>query len=322
MLIIENNSIDPYFNIATEEYLLKNFTDDFFILYQNTPSVIVGKHQNTLAEINYHYIKENKIPVVRRLSGGGTVYHDLGNLNFTFIKNAGNDKNLVDFKRFTEPIIQVLKQLGVDACFEGHNDIRVNGLKISGNAEHVFKRRVLHHGTLLFSSDLNILNESIKVPLIRYADKAVKSVRSTVTNIKDYLTEQISTDEFKSMIIQYIKSSNQDTVSYSLNSTDIDSIQKLVTEKYSTWEWNFGYSPDYHLSNKIKIDNQDVAFLISVEKGSIKSVQITGIDQGKSLEKILSGIKHSETDVRETLIIAAKQGGLKVNVEKIVQGLF
>ena len=187
MLIIQNSTTDPYFNIAVEEYLLKNFTDDCFILYQNKPSIIIGKHQNTLAEINYQYVKENNIAVVRRLSGGGTVYHDLGNLNFSFIKNSGNDKNLVDFKMYTTPIIEVLKQLGVNAEFGGHNDIQVNGFKISGNAEHIFKKRVLHHGTLLFSSDLSILNNAIKAPENRYSDKAVKSVRAVVANIKDFI---------------------------------------------------------------------------------------------------------------------------------------
>jgi lipoate-protein ligase A len=130
MFILESKTTNPYFNIAAEEYLLKNFTDDFFVLYQNEPSIIVGKHQNTLNEINYSFVKENNIPVIRRLSGGGTVYHDLGNLNFAFFKDTENDKNTVDFKKHTEPIIKALNQLGVNAKFEGHNDIRVNVLKV------------------------------------------------------------------------------------------------------------------------------------------------------------------------------------------------
>ncbi len=154
------------------------------MLWQNLPSIILGKHQNTLAEINYSFVKENNIPVVRRISGGGTVFHDLGNLNFTFI-SSGEKEKLVNFRKFTQPIIEVLNHMGIPACFEGKNDLRVNGLKISGNAEHVYRNKVLHHGTLLFSADLNYLNQAIKSVPERFKDKAVQSVRSKVANITD-----------------------------------------------------------------------------------------------------------------------------------------
>jgi len=176
MLIVNRPHTDPWFNIAAEEYFLKNFQEDIFMLWQNEASIIVGKHQNTLAEINYPYVKENGIPVIRRISGGGTVFHDLGNLNFTFIQNGEKGK-LVDFRKFTDPILAVLNKMGVPAVFEGKNDLRVDGLKISGNAEHVFKNRVLHHGTLLFSSVLNDLGKALKVKTDRFTDKAVKSIR-------------------------------------------------------------------------------------------------------------------------------------------------
>ncbi len=175
MRCIKNPETNPYFNLAAEEYVLKNFNDDCFMLWRNRPSIIVGKHQNTLSEININHVKENNIDVVRRLSGGGAVFHDLGNLNFTFIKNVNNESNLVDFKKYTQPIIDVLKHLGVDAKFEGRNDIMINGRKVSGNAEHVFKRRVLHHGTLLFSSVMADLSKVLKVNPLKYQDKGVKS---------------------------------------------------------------------------------------------------------------------------------------------------
>lgn len=322
MLIIESNTTNPYFNIASEEYLLKFFTDDCFLLYQNDPSIIVGKHQNTLAEINYSFAKENKIAVVRRLSGGGTVYHDLGNLNFSFLKNTENQKNTVDFKKFTEPIIKVLNLLGVNAKFEGHNDIRVNGLKVSGNAEHVFKKRVLHHGTLLFSSDLDILNEAISAPLNKFSDKAVKSVRSHVANIKDYLPEETTITEFKNRIFQLIRSDFNDVLPYSFNQNDIEQINKLITNKYSTWDWNFGYSPDYEFVSRIIIQKETGELVLQVEKGLIKKIKITGISNSYLIENILIGIKHQENIVRETLKENLAKTKILLDIETIVVALF
>jgi len=187
MLCIENNHTDPYFNLAVEEYLLRNFGEDCFMLWRNKASIIVGKHQNALAEINYDYVKENNIDVIRRLSGGGTVFHDLGNLNFTFIQNVNKNENIVDFKRYIEPIVKVLQQQGVNAKHEGRNDIMIGGRKVSGNAEHVFKKRVLHHGTLLFSSEISNLSKALKVNPLLYQDKGVKSVKSRVANINQFL---------------------------------------------------------------------------------------------------------------------------------------
>jgi lipoate---protein ligase len=161
MLCIYNPSTEPYFNMAAEEYLLKNFSANIFMLWRNDNAVVVGKHQNSLAEINHDFVQQNNIKVVRRLSGGGTVFHDLGNLNFTFITN-GEGEELVNFRKFTQPILEVLLQLGVHAKFEGRNDLTINGLKFSGNAEHVFKKRTLHHGTLLFSSKISDLTQALK----------------------------------------------------------------------------------------------------------------------------------------------------------------
>ncbi|HRC66441.1 MAG TPA: lipoate--protein ligase family protein, partial [Bacteroidales bacterium] len=148
MFCINNQNTNPYFNLASEEYLLKNYEEDVFMLWRNEPSIIIGKHQNALAEINIEYVKENHIKVVRRITGGGAVFHDLGNLNFTFISNSPNSKPVMNFKKYTQPIVDVLVNLGVDARFEGRNDIVIDGKKISGNAECVYKNRFLHHGTI------------------------------------------------------------------------------------------------------------------------------------------------------------------------------
>lgn len=273
MLIINRPQTDPYFNLAAEEYLLKNTIEDCFMLWQNKPSIILGKHQNTLAEINYSFVKENNIPVVRRISGGGAVFHDLGNLNFTFI-SSGEKEKLVDFRKFTQPIIEVLTQMGVPARFEGKNDLRVNGLKISGNAEHVYRNKVLHHGTLLFSADLNYLNQAIKSVPERFKDKAVQSVRSKVANITDFLEADLSLVEFKEKIINFIKTSNTDIAQYSLSSEDIIGINKLVQEKYKTWQWNFGYSPAYVFETKLHLYNQTVPIDIFVKNGIIEDLKV------------------------------------------------
>lgn len=275
MLIIQRPQTNPYFNLAAEEYLLKNLNKDCFMLWQNEPSIVLGKHQNTLAEINYNFVKENSIPVVRRISGGGTVFHDLGNLNFTFI-SSGEKEKLVNFRKFTQPIIDVLNQMGVPAKFEGKNDLRVNGLKISGNAEHVYKNKVLHHGTLLFSADLDFLNQAIKSVPERFHDKAVQSVRSKVANISNFLKEQISIETFKEKIFHHIRQSNSEITEYSLSQEDIKGIDNLVKEKYNTWQWNFGYSPTYVFETTLHLYEQIIPVGIVVKNGIIQDIEIRG----------------------------------------------
>ena len=273
MLIIKRPQTDPYFNIAAEEYLLKQMDEDCFMVWQNEPSIIVGKHQNTLAEINYSFAKENNIPVVRRITGGGTVFHDLGNLNFTFI-SSGEKGKLVNFKKFTQPIIEVLNQMGIPARFEGKNDLRVNGLKISGNAEHVYKNKVLHHGTLLFSADLNFLKQAIKSVPERFQDKAVQSVRSKVANITDFIESDISIITLNEKIKNHIKANNTETSEYSFTVKDIAGINNLVKEKYNSWQWNFGYSPAYMFETKLHLYKETIPVEIFVKNGFIENIKI------------------------------------------------
>ena len=185
MLLIYNEKTNPFFNLAMEEYFLKNFDEDIFILWRNESSVIVGKNQNTLSEINLDYIKENSIPVVRRQSGGGAVFHDLGNINFTFI--ASNNDNFSDFKRFTTPIIELLKTLDINAKFSGRNDLLIDGCKFSGNAQYNYKNKVMHHCTLLFSSQISDMSNALKVKPIKFEGKSIKSVKARVTNISEHL---------------------------------------------------------------------------------------------------------------------------------------
>jgi lipoate-protein ligase A len=268
MLYVLSNSFDPYFNLSTEEYLLKNKTEDIFMLWRSEPSVIIGKHQNALAELNLPYCLENKMKIARRLSGGGTVVHDLQNLNFTFISNGAEGK-LIDFKRFVNPVIDYLATLGVEAYIGKTHDIRVGDLKVSGNAEHVYRKRTLHHGTLLFNSDLNQLRKAIDVSPGKYKDKAVQSNRSSVTNLKKILNRELTIEEFADTLGSYISNANN-AINYHLGETDIEAINKLKETKYKTDEWIWSYSPKYQFANRFNFKSENWKVNIEVENGIIK----------------------------------------------------
>lgn len=326
MLIISSQETNPCFNLAAEEYLLKNVPGDCFMLYRNRPSIIVGKHQNALSEINYRYVRENNIPVVRRLSGGGTVFHDPGNLNFSFVMN-GEAGKLVDFRKFTRPILDVLQQLGIEARFEGRNNLTIGGLKFSGNAEHVYKNRVLHHGTLLYSATIGNLTEALKPGTARYTDRAVKSVPGRVTNISQHLREPMDLETFSDRIIDHVRYLHPESIFYEFNDEETEGIRELARDKYATWEWNFGYSPSYALQNDLRLNDKFFPFLLEVEKGFISKFSITeGPFTGAGKEKIegaLVGIPHEEKQVR------ARLSGLNVQelehsktLDEFITGLF
>ena len=275
MLHIERPHTDPYFNLAAEEHLLRTVEEDCFMLWVNEPSVIIGKHQNAFAEVDQQYVKAMNIPVVRRITGGGTVFHDPGNLNFSFISKGEKDK-LVDFRKFTRPIIDYLQGRGLAARFEGKNDIRVNGLKVSGNAEHVYRDKVLHHGTLLFSSQLQNLNRAIRGQETLFRDKAVRSVRSTVANISDLLPESMTLDDFREGILEHLKAVNRNFRSASLSMADEAAIRQLTDEKYRTWTWNYGYSPAFIFERLIHFEDQKIQVRMEVKNGTIQEITTRG----------------------------------------------
>ncbi len=287
MTVYKNNHTDPYFNLASEQYLLDTKDGDIFMLWKNEPSVIIGKNQNAYAELNIDFIKKNNIKVVRRLTGGGAVFHDLGNVNFTFITAENNCKAL-NFKRFTKPVTDALRHFGVSAELSGRNDITVDGRKISGNAQCVYNGKIMHHGTLLFSADMSHLAGALNPDPEKFQSKGIKSVRSRVANISEFADIQI--DDF----IDYLESSFGGEVK-SLSSEDERAIQKLSDEKYSTWDWNYGKSKEWSAIKKKRFDFGKLEAKIDATGGIISSIRLEGdyfgIKPVSELEKTLIGKK-------------------------------
>ncbi len=324
MICIINHRTDPYFNLAAEEYLLKNSSEEYFMLWQNEPSIVVGKHQNALAEIDLIYAREKGFKVARRISGGGTVFHDLGNLNFSFISN-GEEGKLINYRKYASPIVEVLGTLGIEATFSKRDDILIDGMKISGNASHVYKQRVLHHGTLLFSSDLSDLSKALKTSPDLFTDKAVKSVRSKVTNISDHLKISMEVTAFRDAIMNHIVDNHEGKM-YEYSTLDVQEISHLRDERFSTWEWNFGYSPKYVFRKDMTEKRGKISVEMKVVNGKIAELFIQSDFLGRTdtteLEKMITGTRHDPLFIEEKL--REEEDGLSklgFEIEKL-KGLF
>jgi len=305
MLYIRNESTNPYFNLAFEEYLF-NLEDNnnYVLLWQNEPTIVVGKFQNTAEEINCEYVKEKGIHVVRRITGGGAVYHDLGNLNYTFI-SKGLEKKEFDFTKFTMPIVKALGKLGVKAELSGRNDITIDQKKFSGNAQHVKKGKVLHHGTLLFNSKMEELTKALKVSEDKFQSKGIKSVRSRVTNIADYLTDDITVLEFKELLLKYMFDENTGLTEGQLKDTDLNEIDSLMKKKYMSWDWNYGCSPEFNVKQGKRFDGGKIEVLMNVKDGIIQGVKFYGdfFSSGnpEEIEALLTGKRYREDEIRAVL---------------------
>ncbi len=329
MKFIENTSIDPHYNLAFEEYVFKNldFNEEFVLLWRNGPSIIVGKNQNTVEEINMEYVKENNINVVRRVTGGGAVYHDLGNLNFSFIAKADSSEK-IDFKTYNVPIIKALEKIGVNCELSGRNDLVIDGKKFSGIAQSIIKGRVLNHGTLLFDSKLETLSKALNVKRDKIESKGVKSVASRVTNIKPYVEDDIDVLEFKQVLLNNIFDYfNQPVETYELTDDDRKNIQKMVDERYGTWEWNYGRSPKFNYKGYNRFAGGCVEARLQVENGLIENCKIFGDFFGKGeikdLEEKLQGIKYDIEEVNIALKDVSIDEYLgRVTKEEFLQCLF
>ena len=296
-LLIDLETTRPQYNLAAEEYFLKKDSRAKLILWQNEPSVIIGRNQNTLAEINKDVADEMGIHVVRRMSGGGAVFHDLGNLNYTFItRNDGND--FMNFKKFTDPIIDVLGGLGVEATLSGRNDLLIDGRKFSGNAQYVYKDMLLHHGTLMFKVSTDILEKVLAVNEMKIKTKGIASVKSRVTNISGY--SDISIPEFKRLVFDAA-----DGEKYVPTSEDIAEIKRLEKEKYATWEWNYGFSPKYSYTNAAHFACGIIELNMEIKNGIIEKALFSGDFFGRMdsapIAEALCGVHHEEKEIRKIL---------------------
>ncbi|NLI55455.1 lipoate--protein ligase [bacterium] len=306
MIYIKNSSTDPYFNLAFEEYLLRyvDLDDTIFSLWINKPSVIIGKHQNTFKEINHKFVSEHNILVARRITGGGAVYHDLGNLNFTFI-NKVDHFDIMDIKTYIMPIIKVLNKMSINAQLSERNSITIDGKKISGSAEAFADKKLLCHGTLLFDTDINALNKALKVEEEKIESKSVKSVPGEVTNIKDFLGKNYDILTFENKILTQI-SSDIPFREYSLNENDIKNIKKLAKEKFSTWDWIYGESPPFTIRNTKKFPFGNITFSADIERGAVvKKIcfkgDIINFSNISYIEELLRGKKFERNTFKKIL---------------------
>ena len=271
---LETHSQNPYYNLAFEEFVLTHRLEgEYLLLWQNDNTIVVGQNQNTEAEINRAFVEEHHINVVRRSTGGGAVYHDLGNLNYSFITDAGELQELA-MQRFTAPVVEALKGLGLNAEASGRNDILVEGRKVSGTAQRVSHGRILHHGTLLFDSDPSAVAGALNVDPTKFQSKASKSVRSRIGNIREFLPKDMDLPAFWEYLKQFFAGSG--IVNDSLSAEELAAVEKLKTEKYDTWEWNYGRSPKYNVHNKQRYEAGGVEFQAEVAGSVIQEIAFYG----------------------------------------------
>ncbi|MBQ4868751.1 lipoate--protein ligase [Priestia megaterium] len=307
MLFIDNQkNYDPRINLAIEEYALKHLdiNETYLLFYINEPSIIIGKNQNTIEEINTKYVEDQQIHVVRRLSGGGAVYHDKGNLNFSFItKDDGNSFH--NFKKFTEPVVEALKKLGVNAELSGRNDLMAEGRKISGNAQFSTKGRMFSHGTLLFDSEIENVVSALKVKKDKIESKGIKSIRNRVANISEFLEQKVTVEEFREMLLRYIFDGEENITEYKLTEKDWETIHQISKERYQSWNWNYGKSPKFNLQHSHRFPVGQIDVRLEVNKGKIDACTIYGdffgVGDVQEVQEKLTGVRYEKASIEQAL---------------------
>lgn len=303
MIIIKNKSFDPYFNIAAEEYFIKTAKEPMIMLWRNGPAVIVGVNQNTAAEVNREYCEENGIAVVRRLTGGGAVFHDKGNINYTYIEKNDSTK-FSNYSLFTKDIIDYLKTLGLCATLSGRNDVLIGDKKIMGNAQCVKCGNIMHHGCILYSADLSRLSKALNVSRAKIESKGIKSVSSRVVNIADCLKQNLSSDDFLKGLECFLEK-RYNCKARELSTLEKEKIEAIKSEKYLLFDWNFGSSPDYSFEKSEKFPFGIVSVRFNVHSGVITDLKIEGDFFGSEdihvLEEKIKGTKHSSSSLEAVL---------------------
>ena len=307
MKLILNSNNDPAVNLALEEYCVRNLdveNEMYLLFYINKPSVIIGKHQNTIEEINKQFVDRNGIQVVRRISGGGAVYHDFGNLNFSFITKY-SPEFFHNFEKFTKPLVETLREMGVEAELGGRNDIVVGGRKISGNAQFTNLKSMFSHGTLLFNSNLDDVVQALNVKMDKIESKGIKSVRSRVANISELLSESITIHDFKERITNSIFKEYESLPLYILTDSEWEKVHKLSEQKYRTWEWNFGRSPEFNIQKVNRFEFGQIDVRIFVKDGEIQEIKFygdfLGYGDSEDVENKLKGVLFKDEEVESVL---------------------
>lgn len=288
MKVIINQNTDPHFNLSVEEYIIKNYDleEDIIMLWRNDRTVVIGRNQNPYNEVNLEYLKANGITLARRLSGGGAVYHDLGNLNYTIFTKEKNAFN--NYKKFCMVIIETLKYFGIEANFEGRNDIYIDGAKFSGNAQYFYQDKMFHHGTILFAVDLNVLSK-VLVSKEKYEDKAVKSNKSKVVNLKEINSSITIEAVIETLITKVLKLKKEDL--YVLNENELKEVEKIKNERFGLWEWNYGKNFSFQKIKKTKFKGGTIELTFEVKNGLINNVKVYGdffgVKTNSDLEELL-----------------------------------
>ncbi|MGI6095493.1 MAG: lipoate--protein ligase [Lachnospiraceae bacterium] len=304
MKMLESPWQDPYLNLALEEVIFDECRDDeYLLLWQNESSLIIGKHQNVFGEVNQRAAEQEMVPVIRRMTGGGTVYHDLGNVNFSFFYNCTPEED-ASYQRFLRPIQRMLESLGVHAIQNSRNDMEVMGKKVSGNAQLIRGDRILHHGTLLFNTDLYKMERLLQVPAEKLESKGIASVKSRVGNLKDYVwNPKMPLEEFQAYIREFMMARGAEKC-FPAQSV-LDAAEKLADEKYRTYEWNYGQSPEFTITRSRRFACGQIEVGLCVENGRITKCQIMGDYLGRKpveeLEKGLTGLLYKKDVIEETL---------------------
>lgn len=303
-----NNEKDPRINLAIEEFILTELELDepVLLFYINKPSIIIGRNQNTVEEIDTTYVDNNDVIVVRRLSGGGAVYHDEGNLNFSFITKDDGD-SFHNFAKFTQPIVEALKRLGVNAKLEGRNDLLIDGYKVSGNAQFSTRGKMFSHGTLMLDLNLDHVAASLKPRKDKFESKGIKSVRSRVANISQFLDKKLTTEEFRDLLLLYIFDVDhvEDVKEYKLTEKDWQRIHEISKARYANWDWNYGKSPKFNLERSKRFPFGSLDVRLDVEKGTIENIKIFGdffgIGDVEDIETKLTGVAYKRETLEEAL---------------------